>query len=1842
MAELKRHFAGSMMNKDLDVRLLSPQHYRDALNIHIATTSGDGAGTVQILKGNTKKNSVSGGSSVYENQAGYTCVGSVADSSKDKIYYLVAGTAKNGVTKDFIFEYNAFSENLKYVFVDIYNVATTAESATTTSTLYVPDNGGELYTGLREGMSLTSAVGDGYTLADDITIKAMSYDSGNSRWQLTLTKAVTLSASDAITFSSKRILNFNKDRVITGINILDDTIFWVDGYSEPKRINITRSIAGTGGTADLTSSLFTGDTPHFHTRVVRGTVAEGSETLLLEVAEDNSGNYPIYASEANATVIRKSPTQAVGLNLYKTNAPRLDSSGEATPSSAVSNAVVINRNQDSVGDILTGITLQSHADFREGDTVIFKPEDTPAESDLATNPLRATVTASSVTSADMLATSGFEFRILNIPYGLPSAATNWDISVEEGASIFEDKFPRFSYRYKYQDGEYSTFAPWSKPAFLPSEYGYDSDQGHNLGMTNAVKTIEITGYCPDNIPADVAEIDIIYKETNNPTVFLVKTIKRGDSHPTWPDYSVSTSARGKTTISELSINAIIPSNQLLRPWDNAPKKAVSQEITANRVVYGNYTQGYNVGTTPNVITNVSSTDVVGDAEPSVKTIRDYTVGVVFSDDYGRETPVLVGDNSSTSVPVGSSDKKNRLSVSMSTDSVVPSWAKYFSYYIKESSTEYHNMVMDSWYTGDDDTVWLAFNSADRNKVTEGSYLALKTSHKTDLTVRDKTKHKVLDISNEAPDSVKRTYDSQGIIHHTSSSSNIGLGGAGFPTQNGWDVFMDKDAVENAFGTNTGDGQNTAALFLPDPEKGLFIVFTQGDLSTQKYKVKHWFYDWTDQVYKAVIYGIFQSDINFASPSESLNMELFMEGTELKPEYEGKFFVKVQRNTAIDTYITGMLDAPEDSDTVTNTASSTSSGYTAVDSWDIGYIHNKGYGDLDYIPSTAIEDGTTQANMDHPTRSSTLAGAAYTWGNHANYPDNAADAVTLEANPIKLNGAFSGATKFWQWVSMEPKFFIDGATAYTYTGQQDDRTGNVNDPDAADPYFSHNHYAQQHPELVMGSDYAASFTSLEGRVGRAISDVSFTTWGPGSKLDLSWSGIGEQGIYGLNPGNELDGPYAHQLSQVAGESDTLAAANQFITTLCTIGTKFRFADDPESIVYTVRAIQADGTGWDALAAPEESGGSKGFWGIRNCEWDATESSEFYWKNLRQRWGIYVTPRIGSGTSAGYSPITGTTVSSADGVEPLNHDFSNYTSIIILEDANASEPVPTSPAFEQTGEPTGDQAVWEVLPSIEEGLDIYYEATSKIPLSINEHTGEELVPVGSTFGTVRSISGPDRNVTHTVTAVSSNKITFSPATVADTENFSSINLTRPDGTAINLALEEEQTLPAVSFFLTNGGPDGTDGTTRIHRREVQLGWNNCWSFGNGVESDRINDDFNAVQMDNGVKASATLAGQIKEETRKSGLIWSGLYNSTSGINDTNQFIAAEKITKDVNPAYGSIQKLLVRGNALVIFSEDKVLRAVTNKDALYNADGSPQLISSNAVIGDVNPYAGEYGISTHPESVAVGKYTVFFSDIIRGQILALSSEGIRPISDTGMRAYFGAFKDKAISKAIGTYDQQLNEYNITLHESYPTTLKYTLAYGEDTRGWVSRRTYTPEMGISLNNSYYTFDNGEIYKHHDNATYNEFYGAAADEPSITVVFNDEPSAIKSFKTLNYEGTSAKVTSFNDLQDVDYLTGVWDANYGLESTDNVNDSEYFNLSSKTGWYAESVVTDEDRGADIEFVEKEGKWFGHLKGVNTNLTNIDASDFTVQGLGTASIVHDDQGLGNPIVITISDTGDAD
>ena len=109
----------------------------------------------------------------------------------------------------------------------------------------------------------------------------------------------------------------------------------------------------------------------------------------------------------------------------------------------------------------------------------------------------------------------------------------------------------------------------------------------------------------------------------------------------------------------------------------------------------------------------------------------------------------------------------------------------------------------------------------------------------------------------------------------------------------------------------------------------------------------------------------------------------------------------------------------------------------------------------------------------------------------------------------------------------------------------------------------------------------------------------------------------------------------------------------------------------------------------------------------------------------------------------------------------------------------------------------------------------------------------------------------------------------------------------------------------------------------------------------------------------------------------MIYSGIYNARTGVNNTNQFPVGEDIIRSVDPRNGSIQKIYAEDTNLIIFQENKVNRALIDKDAIYSAEGGGTVTSSNVVIGQIVPYAGEYGISDNPESFAVYGFRKYFT-------------------------------------------------------------------------------------------------------------------------------------------------------------------------------------------------------------------------------------------------------------------------
>ena len=295
---------------------------------------------------------------------------------------------------------------------------------------------------------------------------------------------------------------------------------------------------------------------------------------------------------------------------------------------------------------------------------------------------------------------------------------------------------------------------------------------------------------------------------------------------------------------------------------------------------------------------------------------------------------------------------------------------------------------------------------------------------------------------------------------------------------------------------------------------------------------------------------------------------------------------------------------------------------------------------------------------------------------------------------------------------------------------------------------------------------------------------------------------------------------------------------------------------------------------------------------------------------------------------------------------------------------------------------------------------------------------------------------------------------------------------------------------------------------------------------IEESRIRGGYNNTTVDFGVKAYL-VEEEPNASNRINSLIYSGIFNSRTGINRTNVFSIGENITKSVDPANGSIQKLYAEDNRLIIFQESKVSRALIDRDAIYTAEGSDVVTASNLVIGTVQAYAGDYGISTNPESFAVYGYQKYFSDANKNAVLRLSMDGITEISAAGMIDFFRDNINKFSvpsfpARLIGGYDIYNKQYVVSIQKNVhlQDSSYETLSWDERVKGWIGFFNYQPDQIFNLRNQTYSLKNAGLWQHYTTRP-TKFYNITY-QSSITFVLNPEPEQSKSFETISYEGTN------------------------------------------------------------------------------------------------------------------------
>ena len=1922
MPNINKTFTKGRMNLDLDDRFVPNGEYREALNIQVSTSEDSDVGTVQNIAGNiiVQNGLITGSNAV--------CVGSISDEKNNRLFWFVhedTDTQENSA----ILQYDVDEESVDVVLVDIGNT----------------------------------------------------------------------------------VLEFSNERHITAINIIDDFLFFTDGFSEPKKINVEQfklnNHANTGIFSNNTSDFFVKN-------VSKGTV-----------------------TKEDITVIKKKPTQAPVLDLIRTE--------QTLPVQTTTNSISFNL-LDSTGNLTNAvgdnvdINVPSTNDISQGDILLLKQ---PSATGILPSSAQVRVSVNSVNSLTEL-----DCLILSIDSDVSDDDIAYDFVVEDLDTILFDKdFPRFAYRYKYSDGEYSAFSPFTQPAFLAGNFSmHPTREPYNLGMESRIKEIQIKQFVTNDIPNDVTEIELLYKSDNSNIVYSIDTIKPlladgTTNNPAWHtvdgtntiiDLSGSVTAStgfntGYYKITSDVIYSAIPSNQILRPYDNVPKKAKAQDFTANRLIYGNYVQNLKISDYDNNASlnyesrSYDGTSVTTFPANSIKSLRTYQAGIVYTDLYGRETPVFTsGENCSVTVPFEdysgnfiNSSKSNRLTLSNLSQGANIQQSEsdiyYFKIFVKETSSEYYNLVLDRVYKAEQDgNLWLSFPSSDRNKLQEDDFIILKKALDVNTAVDDpNNKFKVIDIQNEAPEFIRKKYLILGDVDGNNVQSDLFINSSFQPSAGIRTIILSKDQVESEIKTDL------QKLF--DRGKRLSLNFniveTNSDiLTSSRYEI----ISLTTTASSTDFYTITleepikESDSWVESSSGVLNTTLFtrisQEEIQEWEEFQGRFFVKILSNIATDNYLESQIGAV--------------SNYTLVARQELFNINfgvqddslgaNKGhifraFMDSSYSSSSGINHQIDEIRnvvfsnsivslFKNPANSALnfnnssvpsqgwFIDQAYTaaqqptiesdWqksGGLLREPpiapgpdglefDVSCSGVLLNQSATLLgwaNNTIGGGSTYYQSYFLRQtgqeflggpwnheKVFstrvIDGmqgiiSTTSEFTNMRNG-TG-INDVSDFNNYFGPNGGAgiftwksQVGPTHTAEYDftdttnaYAPTQTGIPWTSsGIPTINVGETVYGPHGSDDriymhLSFSGVGVDLHDGSNlrvagPNTDEIGTYtggttgskwAHNvagtskinlqsienfncqgdlppffydptnysnvnyngynfinadlsapinvLKRVLGVCDIPQQSsfnlehkrnqwnpaynnpgNEEILSNLVAGSKFKFTNDTNNTIFTIKSVTVkrlyNHTAWNMLSRPSDPDDASY---VTDTVWDAWRRYKYLstdsnidnnlqtLKNTIKNFGAAHNRRVCYILELDKDPrsecsINPETLGGTSGTieSTFLHFFKNYIS-------------------ENSTLLSNNPAVFETEPKENVDLDIYYEASDAIPYELDTNTddggspdnrkGLSFAPVGTpvrcmkpnahsltpSFGDVkvRSWDGNIVELRHGIDVDANEDLTVAGQTIAYAG--AELRFFKQDGSGayvsliIEEAIELNTSLNTVLKF-----------KLEPIINKVGLDYYNCFSFGNGVESNRIRDDFNKPFIKNGVKASTTIEEKYEEDNRTSGLIFSGIYNKNTSVNNLNQFIMAEKITKELEPTYGSIQKLFARNSDLIALCEDKVVQIAADKDILFNADGNPQVVASDKVLGQSRPFVGEYGISKNPESFASSSYRAYFTDKQRGAVLRLSMDGLTPISRAGMKDWF---KDKLRGdyfNLVGSYDKNKDSYNLTFDSGADfdasadfkaTTSSVTVTYKESDKGWSSFKSFIKESGVSAVNRYFTFREGNIYMHGEKGlggvdiNRNTFYGPSSTDSFINVIFNESPSTVKIFNTLNYEGN-----------------GGWDCDL---------------IETDLGFG--KIVSTNNEGIDIggekifsylhqnnSFNKKENKYFASI--VGEEIKGKDYTSFDFQGIG--------------------------
>ena len=312
-----------------------------------------------------------------------------------------------------------------------------------------------------------------------------------------------------------------------------------------------------------------------------------------------------------------------------------------------------------------------------------------------------------------------------------------------------EKYIRFGYRWRYENNEFSALSPFSATAFGATIFSYNYSEGVFTSMENGFNEVVLSFFTGET---QVTDVQLVMFNEFTGSVYIIETLNKEDNN--WLNNSEQT-----FSFNNSKIYSILSVDEVSRLFDNVPRKAKAQEIIGSRLIYGNYIQGYDIidsafGNEIPIDFFVEPYSVpISNASRSFHSDRDYEVGIVYLDEYGRMSTVLTPTvtnyqfSNTTYISPEASDKMNDLRISI--NHRPPAFAYHYRIYLKQSKSNQYNTIFPFLQYRDGNDFFFRIQRADVNKLNVGDFIYLKNIN--GLATNVNKQFRVLEIEEKEDD-----------------------------------------------------------------------------------------------------------------------------------------------------------------------------------------------------------------------------------------------------------------------------------------------------------------------------------------------------------------------------------------------------------------------------------------------------------------------------------------------------------------------------------------------------------------------------------------------------------------------------------------------------------------------------------------------------------------------------------------------------------------------------------------------------------------------------------------------------------------------------------------------------------------------------------------------------------------------------------------------------------------------------------------------------------------------------------------------------------------------------------